>query len=172
MDTKQKTVFQVLTSYIPGIDQSKLQHWLEFKTDGYHDLGEGYRWYEKQDPPNPNFFFFADMLLADVCFDNEELEQTDGFFFQGDDLDKYWEIFYTNDGSKLYDDHDYDGDDSDGDGNLDDPRLDFNAGVIDMSNHTYLRLNGYGDYYEFNLNESDPRKKDLNPDFTDWIKNG
>ena len=146
MNTNQKAVLQILASYIPGIDQSKLQQWLQF-TEG-------------SDIANAAFFVFEDLRLADMYFEEEEdLASASGYYFQEGNLVAYWEEVYCSDGSKLEDDDEFD------------PRS-FFLGVIDMSDHTYLRLNGYGESYEFNLNESDSEKKDENPDFTDWIKDG
>ena len=171
MNTNQKTVFQVLTSYIPGIDQSKLQQWIESRDYlAYKDyrgrlieLRE-----EESSMKNATFFFFNDLQLDSSYFDDEEdLPGNRGDFYQTDDINEFWDFFYSDDGD-LYDGN---GGYRTSDDEDEDPRS-FFAGVIDMSNHTYLRLNGYGECYEFNLNESDPRKKDLNPDFRDWIKNG
>jgi hypothetical protein len=98
------------------------------------------------------------LRLADIYFEeDEDLASASGCFFQDRDLAAYWEEVYCSDGANLEEDEDFD----------------FRSiflGVINLSDRTYFRLNGYGETYEFNLNETDSHKRTENPDFTDWIK--
>jgi len=144
MNTNQKTVLQVLASYVSGLDQYKLQQWLQFAADS--DINKA------------AFFIFEDARLADMYFEEEEdMASASGYFFPEGDLLEYWEEVYCSDGADLENNEEFD------------PRALF-LGVINLSTISYFRLNGYGETYEFNLNETDSHKKIENPDFTDWIK--
>jgi len=144
MNTNQEKVLQVLKKYINGIDDAKLQQWLQFATES--------------DSNKAAFFIFEDARLADIYFEEEEdMASASGYFFPEGDLLENWEEVYCSDGADLENNDEFD------------PRALF-MGLINLSNLSYFRLNGYGETYEFNLNETDSHKKIENPDFTDWIK--
>jgi hypothetical protein len=144
MNSNQQKVLQVLKKYVTGIDEDKLKQWLQFT--------------ENSDSKNAEVFIFEDARLADMYFEDEEdMASASGYFFPEGDLLECWEEVYCSDGADLEEDDEGD------------PRESY-LGVINLSTLVYERMNGYGTTYAFNLKEKNAKRKNENPDFSDWIK--
>jgi hypothetical protein len=85
--------------------------------------------------------------------DEEDLASASGYFFSEGDVLAYWEEVYCSDGS-----------------DLDDDSTEMFLGVINLSTLEYKRMKGDGTTYTFDLNEKNAKRKEENPDFSDWIK--